>query len=148
MSLDQHVPFEMTIRGYPCRVWYRGQSAKCVICKSAHKAAECPDKNKCRRTCGEPGHVAKDCTNTMTPHHLPPPLIVRASWRTLPPLPGVSKHSRLSSQPWVFRCTCDPPHPTTGCTGCPFVLNGQSARSPAKFEGHKLFQHGGCTDRW
>ena len=62
MSLDHHIPFECTIRGFPCRVWYRGQPIKCVICKGAHKAAECPDKNNCRR-CHQPGHVAKDCQN-------------------------------------------------------------------------------------
>lgn len=44
MSLNQHVPFEMTITGYPCQIWYRGQPVKCVICNGAHKAGECQIK--------------------------------------------------------------------------------------------------------
>ena len=48
MLLDHHVPFQSNIQGYPCRVWYAGQPLKCTICKGAHKAADCPDRNKCR----------------------------------------------------------------------------------------------------
>ena len=62
MSLEHHIPFQCNIQGYPCRVWYAGQPIKCTICKGAHKAADCPDKNKCRR-CRQPGHFAKDCKN-------------------------------------------------------------------------------------
>ena len=62
MSLDHHIPFQCNIQGYPCRVWYAGQPLKCTICKGAHKAADCPDRNKCRR-CHQPGHFAKDCKN-------------------------------------------------------------------------------------
>ena len=91
MSLDSHIPFEMTIHGYPCRVWYRGQPVKCVICKGAHKAAECPDKNKCRR-CHQAGHVSKDCTNAWgtTPPNQDPPAPPRVVPVNPPPAPGPS----------------------------------------------------------
>ena len=79
MSLDHHIPFQCNIQGYPCRVWYAGQPLKCTICKGAHKAADCPDRNKCRR-CHQPGHFAKDCKNawgttpqTPAPSGPPPP---------------------------------------------------------------------------
>ena len=62
MSLNQHIPFQCNIQGYPCRVWYVAQPLKCTICSGAHKAADCPDRNKCKR-CKQPGHFAKDWKN-------------------------------------------------------------------------------------
>lgn len=32
MSHDQHLPLKLSIMGYPCRAWKRGQPLKCVIC--------------------------------------------------------------------------------------------------------------------
>ncbi len=72
MCLHQHIPFQCNIQGFPCRVWYSGQPLKCTICSGAHKAADCPDRNKCRR-CHQPGHFAKDCKN---------------AWGTTPPPPA------------------------------------------------------------
>lgn len=62
MSLEQHIPFQCNIQGYSCRIWYSGQPLKCTIVKGTHKAADCPDKNKCKRR-HLTGHFAKDRKN-------------------------------------------------------------------------------------
>ena len=85
MSLDQRIPFQCNIQGYPCWVWYVGQPLKCTICGGAHKAADCPDRNRCKR-CKQPGDFARHCKN---------------AWGTTPQVPpeaGPSSH--LSCVPW------------------------------------------------
>ena len=86
MSLDQHIPFQCSIQSYPCRMWYAGQPLKCTICQGAHKAADCPDRKKCKR-CHQAGHFARDCKN---------------AWGTTPPV-----HNFLNPQ-------SVPPHPSGG----------------------------------
>ena len=57
------LPRYITIDGYNCRMWYRGQPLICNLCAlQGHKSANCPNKDKCRR-CGEVGHFARACRN-------------------------------------------------------------------------------------
>ena len=61
MSLVSHIPVNLRVWRYPCRVLYRGQSRPCCICRSdGHRASSCPLGDKCRR-CLQPGHFARDC---------------------------------------------------------------------------------------
>lgn len=90
MTLEHHIPFQCNIQGYPCRVWYAGQPLKCTICKGAHKAADCPDRNKCKR-CHQSGHFAKDCKN---------------AWGTTPQAPNVHADA---PPPATHTPTPDPP---------------------------------------
>ena len=54
-------PRFITINGYLCRIWYKGQSLICNLCGvQGHKSAGCPNKDKYRR-CGEVGHFARSC---------------------------------------------------------------------------------------
>ena len=64
MTLHEEVdelPRYITISGYYCRLWHRGQTIRCNICnEGGHKAASCPYKGKCLRCKGE-GHIARNC---------------------------------------------------------------------------------------
>ena len=61
--IERTPPRLLSINGYICRVWYKGQPIICNSCGAqGHKANECPDKDKCHR-CGETGHLARHCTN-------------------------------------------------------------------------------------
>ena len=62
MVVEREIPSQQSIRGYPCRVWYKGQPIRCNICREVgHLAASCPNKGLCR-WCKEPGHTAGQCT--------------------------------------------------------------------------------------
>ena len=72
--MERAPPRMVSINGFICRTWYRGQPVICNLCGiEGHKSATCPNKNKCRR-CGEEGHMARSCTNawgTVPPRRFP-----------------------------------------------------------------------------
>ena len=61
--MEKPPPRLVTIQGYICRVWYKGQPLICNTCGvQGHRASECPDKGKCRR-CKQEGHLGRNCPN-------------------------------------------------------------------------------------
>lgn len=63
LVLTQMPPRQVIIKGYMCRVWFKGQPLVCNLCNGkGHRAADCPKKDKCR-ACGASGHFARNCTN-------------------------------------------------------------------------------------
>ena len=71
LVMEKLTPRMVSINGYICRVWFKGQPVVCNSCGvQGHKASECPDKDKCR-LCGDNGHIAHQCTNAWG-RNLPP----------------------------------------------------------------------------
>ena len=63
LVMKQMPPRMVNIKGYMCRVWFKGQPLVCNLCGGkGHRAADCPNKDKCR-LCGSRGHFARNCTN-------------------------------------------------------------------------------------
>ena len=63
LVMEKAPPRIVSINGFICRVWYRGQPVICNMCgKEGHKSMSCPDKNKCR-LCGSGDHLARSCPN-------------------------------------------------------------------------------------
>lgn len=61
--LSATLPRFLSIEGYNCRIWYKGQPLICNLCAvQGHKSADCPNRDRCRK-CGEKGHFAKRCRN-------------------------------------------------------------------------------------
>ena len=56
-------PRLVSIDGYFCRLWFKGQPIICNLCNvQGHKSTDCPNRDKCRR-CGVSGHFARSCPN-------------------------------------------------------------------------------------
>ena len=61
MVLNEELPYFLSICGYQCRVWYRGQPIQCIVCRDfGHRAQSCPLSGRCRY-CHQPGHKAREC---------------------------------------------------------------------------------------
>ena len=77
MVVGKEIPSQLSIQGFPCRVWYRAQPVRCNICREiGHMAASCPNKGLCRR-CKEPGHNAGQCVKAWNTAQTSVPAVTR-----------------------------------------------------------------------
>ena len=62
MVLNEDIPHFLSIGGYQCRTWYRGQPIQCIVCRDfGHRAQGCPLAGRCRY-CHQPGHMDRECS--------------------------------------------------------------------------------------
>ena len=67
MVLKDDLPYFISICGYQCRVWYRGQPIQCFVCRQlGHRAQSCPLSGRCRY-CHQVGHMARNCAQAWDP---------------------------------------------------------------------------------
>ena len=67
MVLDEDLPYFLSVCGCQCRVWYRGPSIQCFVCRElGHRAQSCPLSGRCRY-CHQVGHMARDCAQAWDP---------------------------------------------------------------------------------
>ena len=78
MVVNEDLPYFISVCGYQCRVWYRGQPIQCFVCRQpGHRAQSFPLSGRCRY-CHQVGHMARDCAQAWDPT----PLAVSADIRT------------------------------------------------------------------
>ena len=67
LILNEDLPYFLSVCGYQCRVWYRGQPLQCLVCRErGHRAQSCPLSGRCRY-CHQVGHMARDCARAWDP---------------------------------------------------------------------------------
>ena len=77
MVLNEDLPYFISVCGYQCRVWYRGQPIQCFVCRqSGHRAQACPLSGRCRY-CHQVGHMARDCAQAWDPTPPAVPAVIR-----------------------------------------------------------------------
>ena len=71
LILNEDLPYFLSVCGFQCRVWYRGQPLQCLVCRQrGHRAQSCPLSGRCRY-CHQVGHMARDCAQAWDP----PPVV-------------------------------------------------------------------------
>ena len=67
LILNEDLPYFLSVCGFQCRVWYRGQPLQCLVCRElGHRAQSCPLSGRCRY-CHQAGHMARDCARAWDP---------------------------------------------------------------------------------
>ena len=67
LILNEELPYFLSVCGFQCRVWYRGQPLQCLVCRQrGHRAQSCPLSGRCRY-CHQVGHMARDCAQAWDP---------------------------------------------------------------------------------
>ena len=65
--LAKDIPSFVRVENCECCVWYPRQPPQCSICREfGHRALACPLSGLCR-SCRQPGHVARECTQAWGP---------------------------------------------------------------------------------
>ena len=71
LILNEDLPYFLSVCGFQCRVWYRGQPLQCLVCRQrGHRVQSCPLSGRCRY-CHQVGHMARDCAQAWDP----PPVV-------------------------------------------------------------------------
>ena len=110
-------PRLVSIDGYFCRLWFKGQPIICNLCNvQGHKSADCPNRDKCRR-CGVSGHFARSCPNPwgserssntgVAPVGEFPPLSSATRPRSMEPPPSASAAIRTEGFDSIVDDVCD-----------------------------------------
>ena len=109
MVVESEIPSQQSIRGYPCRVWYKEQPIRCNICREVgHLAASCPNKGLCRR-CKEPGHTAGHCTKAWNTAQVSVPAVAGPSSSGISPAAPAPRPQRGAvSEPTPSASVPDP----------------------------------------
>ena len=105
LNAGVNLPRSITVDGYLCRIWYRGQPLICNLCGvQGHKSISCPNKDKCRR-CALTGHFPRSCPNAYgVLYHLQ---ILMRVLKTLVSLPrNLCFRSHLTLLPLLAKVFC------------------------------------------
>ena len=95
LILNEDLPYFLSVYGYQCRVWYRGQPLQCLVCRErGHRAQSCPLSGRCRY-CHQVGHMARDCARAWDP----PPSV---------PVDADVDVASVSDSATVIKDDCDP----------------------------------------
>ena len=114
LILNEDLPYFLSVCGFQCSVWYRGQPLQCLVCRQhGHRAQSCPLSGRCRY-CHQVGHMARDCAQAWDP----------------PPVVSVDPHVDVSSASGSATVVEDPADKSSVPACVPETVNNSSDLEP------------------
>ena len=114
LILNEDLPYFLSVCGFQCRVWYRGQPLQCLVCRQrGHRAQSSPLSSRCRY-CHQVGHMARDCAQAWDP----------------PPVVSVDPDVDVSSASSSATVVEDPPDKSSAPVCVPEIVNNSSDPEP------------------